>query len=64
MLDDEIRNVKEKLEVNLTTLEIRYRFCKKPHDFERQRELRLSGKEQINEIAKIKAKTENNEDEL
>ena len=64
MLDDKIRNVFEKLDVNLTTLDLRCKFCKKPHDFEKQRELGLSGKEQINEIEKIKAKTENNEDEL
>ena len=64
MLDDKIRNVLEKLDVNLTTLDLRCRFCKKPHDCEKQRELGLSGKEQINEIEKIKAKTENNEDEL
>ena len=32
MLDDEISNILQKLDVNLTTLEIRRRFCKKRYD--------------------------------
>ena len=64
MLDDEISDILEKLDVNLITLELRCRFCKRPHDFEKDRELRLSAKEKINEIEKIKEKVENNEDEL
>ena len=35
MLDDEISYILEKLDVNLTTLELRCRFCEKPHDFEK-----------------------------
>ena len=40
----------EKLDVGLTTLELRRRFCEKSYDFEKERELRLSAKERINEI--------------
>ena len=63
MLDDEINNILKKLNVNLTTLELRCRFCKKPSDFEKERELRLSVKEKINEIERLK-EVENNKDEL
>ena len=44
MLDDEISNILENLDVNTTTLELRCRFCQKPHDFEKERELRLLAK--------------------
>ena len=64
MLDDEINNILKKLNVNLTTLELRCRFCKKPSDSEKERELRLSVKEKINEIERLKAEVENNKDEL
>ena len=30
-------DILEKLDVNLTTLELRYIFCEKPHDFEKER---------------------------
>ena len=50
ILDDEIYDILEKLDVNLTTLELRCIFCEKPHDFEKETELRLSAKEKINEI--------------
>ena len=50
MLNDEMSNVLDRLEVNLTTLELRCRFYEKPHEFEKERELRLSAKEKINEI--------------
>ena len=62
MLDDEINNILKKLNVNLTTLELRCRFCKKPSDSEKERELRLSVKEKINEIERLK-EVENNKDE-
>ena len=45
MLDDEINDILEKLDVNLTTLKLRCIFCGKPYDFKRERELRLSAKE-------------------
>ena len=37
MLDDEISDTLEKLDVNLTTLELRNSFCKKPYNFEKER---------------------------
>ena len=53
MLDDEISNILEKLDVDyLTTLELRSRFCEEPRDFEKERKLRLSAKERINERIK------------
>ena len=45
MLDDEISNILEKLHVNLTTLKLRCKFCKKPYDFKKERELTLSAEE-------------------
>ena len=33
MLDDEISDVLEKLDVDLTTLELRCKFCEKPYNF-------------------------------
>ena len=54
MLDDEISNIFDKLDVDLTTVELRCRFFEKPHDFEKEKELRLSAKERINEIKTLK----------
>ena len=45
MLDDKISNILEKLDVNLTTLELRCRSCEKAHNFEEERKLRMSAKE-------------------
>ena len=45
ILDDEMSDILEKLDVNLTTLELRCRFCEKSYNFEEERELRLSAKE-------------------
>ena len=56
--DDEINDILEKLDVNLTTLELRCIFCEKPHDFEKERELRLSAKEKINKIEGLKEEDE------
>ena len=64
MLDDEINNILEKLDVNLTTLELRCVYCEQPHDFEKEKELRLSAKEKINDIKKLKEEAENNKDKL
>ena len=64
VLDDEISNILEKLNEDLTTLELRCRFCEKSYDFEKERELRLSTKERINDIKRRKEKTENNKDKL
>ena len=48
MLNDEKSDILEKLDVDLTTLELKCRFYEKPHDFEKERESRLSAKEIIN----------------
>ena len=54
ILDDEINDILEKLDVNLTTLELGHRFCEKPYDFKKERELTLSAKEKINKIEGLK----------
>ena len=44
MLDDNISDTLEELDVDLTTLELKYKFFEnfeKPHDFEKERKLRL-----------------------
>ena len=64
MLDGEISNILEKLDVNVTTLKLRCRFCEKPHNSKKERELRLLAKEKINEIERLKEEVENNKDEL
>ena len=45
ILDDEINNILEKLDVDLTTLKLRCIFLGNPYNFEKERELRLSAKE-------------------
>ena len=47
MLDDEINNILEKLDENLTTLKLRCMFSGKLYDFKNERDLRLSTKEKI-----------------
>ena len=44
MLDDEINNILETLDLDLTTLELKCKFLEKPLDFEEETELRLSAK--------------------
>ena len=44
ILDDEISDVLYKLDVDLTTLKLRCKFCEKPYDFKKERELRSSAK--------------------
>ena len=41
------------------TLEIRCIFCEKPHEFEKERELRLSVEEKMNEIKRLKEEVRN-----
>ena len=36
ILDNEINNILEKIDVNLTALELRCIFCEKPHGFEKE----------------------------
>ena len=57
MLDDKISDILDKLDVKLIALELRCRFCKKPHHFEKERELRLLAKEKIHENRKIKRRS-------
>ena len=64
MLDDEISNILEKLDVNLITLELRCKFSEKTYDFKKERQLRLSAEEKINEIERLKEDAENNRDKL
>ena len=64
MLHDEINDILGKLDVNSTTLKLGCMFCGKLYDFKKERELRLSAKEKITEIKRLKEKVENNEDEL
>ena len=65
MLNDEIRNILEKLYVIVTTTwKLRCRFWEKIHDFEKKRELRLLAKEKVNEIERLKEEVKNNKDEL
>ena len=53
MLDDEISNISETLDVDLTTSLLRFEIFK---NFERERELGLSAKEKINKIERLKKK--------
>ena len=64
MLDDEVRDILEKLDLNLTDLKLRFKFCDKPYKFKKEKELRLSAKEKINKIEESKKEVENNEDKL
>ena len=50
MLDDEVRDILEKLDLNLIDLKLRFKFCDKPYEFKKEKELRLSAKEKINKI--------------
>ena len=64
LLDDEVRDILEKLDLNLIDLKLRFKFCDKPYDFKKEKELRLSAKEKINKIEESKKEVENNEDKL
>ena len=61
MLDDEIRNISENLDEDLTTLILRYEIFK---NFERESELGLLAKEKINKIGRLKEEVKNNEEKL
>ena len=64
MLADKVSDILETLGANLTTLELRCRFCEKLHNFEEERKLILSANEKINEIETLKENVKNKEDEL
>ena len=61
MLIDEMSNISENLDVDLTTLILR---CEIFKNFEREREVGLSAKEKINKIERLKEEVQNNEDKL
>ena len=63
MVDNEVSDILEKLDVNLTTLELRCKFRKKPHDFKEERKLKSSAREKISEMERLKEEVENNVDE-
>ena len=66
MLDNEISDILEKLDADLTTLELKCTFFKtfeKPHNFEKERKLRLSAKEKINEIERLNEEVKNKDDD-
>ena len=73
MIKQEINEIKNEIKSepkrkryleNLTILKLRCIFCGKPYDFKKDRELRLSTKEKINKIERLKEEVERNEDEL
>ena len=41
MLDDEINYILEKLDVNLTTLKLRFIFCGKPYNFKKGKRIKI-----------------------
>ena len=61
MLDNELRNISENLDEDLTTLILRYEIFK---NFEWERELGLLTKEKINKIGRLKEEFKNNEEKL
>ena len=67
MWHDEINNILEKLDVDLTTLITKCKFFLKPYEYdsiEKEQELRILAKERINEIKRLKEEAENNKAEL
>ena len=64
VLNDEINDVLEKLEFELEHGTLKNRYLKKLNSYEDRIKLRLSAKEEINEIERLKKEVENNEDKL
>ena len=68
MLDDEINDILEKLDVNLTTLILKCEFFEKPYEYssiKKERKMRiLAKKKRINEMERLKEEVKNNEDKL
>ena len=64
MLDNDINDTLEKVDVNVTTLKVRCRFCEKLHNFEEERELKLSAKEKRKERKRLKEEVKNNKDDV
>ena len=61
MLDYKITDTLEELDVDLITLELWnfLKISKKAHDFREERKLRLSAKERINEVDRLKEEVKN-----
>ena len=59
MVDDEISDILKKLDVNVTALKLRCKFCKKLDYWQK-----IKIKEKINEIERLKGEVTNNKDEL
>ena len=67
MWHDEINDILEKLDVDLTTLITKCKYFLKPCEYdsiEKEQELRILAKERINEIKRLKEEAENNKAEL
>ena len=67
MSDDEIKDILENLDVDLTTLRLKCKFFRKPYEknsIEKDRKLRILVKQRINEIKRLKEETENTKDNL
>ena len=57
MLIDEVRDILEKLDLNLIDLKLKCKFSDKPYKFRKEKELRLSAKEKINKNRRIKQRS-------
>ena len=67
MIDNEINEILEKLDVDLTTLRLECKFFEKPYEYnsnKKERKLRILAKQKINKIKKLKKEAANNKDEL
>ena len=58
MLDDEIKDILEKLDANLAIIKLSQISCGKSSNFKKERELRLSAKEKMNKIEGLKQEVE------
>ena len=60
MIDNEINEILENLDVDLTTLRLECKFFEKPYEYnsnKKERKLRILAKQKINEIKKIKKRS-------
>ena len=67
MLYDEINDILDKLDADLTTLITKCKLFEKPYDFERvekERELRTLAQKRINKMKRLKEEAEIKKDEL
>ena len=64
MLDYKITDTLEELDVDLITLELWnfLKISKKAYDFQEERKIRLSAKERINEVGRLKEEVKNKQD--